>query len=303
MKADVILVRYGELSLKSTYVRKYFETTLIRNIKYAFTREDISQDITKERGRIYVTTDDVPKGLHVLQRIFGVVSCSPAAQTNANLSDISPVAVHIAKEKLTGAQSFAIRATRAGTHPFSSQEAAVHLGSAVVNSTHAPVNLTTPDVELFVEIRGKNAYVFTEKFKGLGGLPLNTQGRILAVIDNATSLLAAWFLMRRGCTLLIAHTKKTHEKMIKEFLSHWYAEADLISIDPAQPDFKTKLNDIAIKNDCDGIVIGLTLQDPTRALEQLTDWKTRCTVPVLTPLLAMDDDEIEQKKKERGILS
>ncbi len=37
MNYDVIILRYGELSLKSTYVRKYFETILVRNIKNAFT--------------------------------------------------------------------------------------------------------------------------------------------------------------------------------------------------------------------------------------------------------------------------
>jgi adenylyl- and sulfurtransferase ThiI len=44
MNHDIILVRYGELSLKSSYVRKYFVSILVRNIKKStYTRRHTAQ--------------------------------------------------------------------------------------------------------------------------------------------------------------------------------------------------------------------------------------------------------------------
>ncbi|MCX6663642.1 MAG: THUMP domain-containing protein, partial [Euryarchaeota archaeon] len=180
MNYDVILVRYGELSLKSTYVRKYFESILVRNIKKALTRENISHSITKERGRIYLSATDISKSCLVLSRIFGIVSFSPAVQTTSDMEDMSMLALQLAKNILTEEKSFAIRATRVGTHTFSSQQVAVHIGNDIVKATRAGVDLTNPDIELFIEIRDKKSFLFTEKINGVGGLPLGTQGRILA---------------------------------------------------------------------------------------------------------------------------
>ena len=219
MNYDIILVRYGELSLKSTYVRKYFESTLVRNIKKALAQENIPHSITKERGRIYLSTTEIPKSCLVLSRIFGIVSFSPAVQTTSDIGDMSIVALQLIKNILTKEKSFAIRSTRVGTHTFSSQQVAIQIGNDIVKATHAKVDLTHPDVELFIEIRDKKSFLFTEKIKGVGGLPLGTQGKILALIENPFSLLAAWYLMRRGCNVLIANTKKTNDESLYSFLT------------------------------------------------------------------------------------
>jgi len=89
MNYDLILIRYGELSLKSSFVRKQFESILIRNIKYAFAFNNISCKIKTERGRIYLHTDEISKGLDVLKRIFGITSFSPAVKTSSKIDQIS----------------------------------------------------------------------------------------------------------------------------------------------------------------------------------------------------------------------
>ena len=94
------------------------------------------------------------------------------------------LALQLTKNILTEEKSFAIRSTRVGTHTFSSQQVAVHIGNDIVKATHAGVDLTNPDIELFIEIRDKKSFLFTEKINGVGGLPLGTQGRILALIEN-----------------------------------------------------------------------------------------------------------------------
>jgi len=298
---DVILVRYGELSLKSTYVRKYFESILVRNIKKALTLENISHSITKERGRIYLSTTEISKSIMVLSRIFGIVSFSPAVQTTSDMKDMSMLALQLAKNILTEEKSFAIRATRVGTHSFSSQQVAIKIGNDIVKATHAGVDLTNPDIELFIEIRDKKSFLFTEKISGVGGLPLGTQGRILALIENTASLLAAWYLMRRGCNVIIANMKMSNDESIHSFLNHWYADAEIISVDQKTKNFFDQLRILASEKNCDALVTGHTLEEPTSSLAAIAELKKQSSTPVLTPLIAMTPEELQQQYRKRGI--
>jgi len=301
MNYDIILIRYGELSLKSTYVRNYFESILIKNIKKAFETENVSQNITKERGRIYLTTNDVSKSLLILGRIFGIISFSPVVQTTSDIEDMSILALQLTKDVLTKEKSFAIRATRTGTHPFTSQQVGVRIGSDIVNTTHAKVELTNPDFELFIEIRNKNSFIFTEKIRGVGGLPLGTQGTILMLLDSPSSLLAAWFLMRRGCQVIFANAKKSNEKIIRSFLTYWYADAEIIAMNPKTKNYFQKLRTIASEKNCDALVTGHTLEEPEKSLSEIAVLKKESVIPILTPLITMTSAEIHQQCKTRGI--
>jgi len=301
MKYDVILIRYGELSLKSSYVRKLFESTLIHNIKDALGQENITHRIAKERGRIFLTTEEITKSLSVLGRIFGIVSCSPAQQTTTDFDAISEHALGILQPLLIQQKSFALRVTRTGNHPFTSQEMAVHVGKYIVDATHAPVDLSHPDIELFIEIRQNTTFLFTEKHRGAGGLPLGTQGMILALIEEPSSLLAAWYLMRRGCTLYIAATKQMSNELINSFLSQWYAQAEIMNVDTHSKDYIENLSQIISKNDCEAIVTGYTLQDPTSVVSKMTQLKKQFDLPILTPLIAFEEKEIKYLSQIRGI--
>ncbi len=302
MKYDIILVRYGELSLKSTYVRKYFESMLIRNINKALTLENISHRIKREWGRIYLMTTDITKSLTILPRIFGIVSFSPAVQTFSTMDDMSIHALQITRNELTKERSFAIRPTRVGTHQFTSQEVAIHIGNDIVNATQARVDLTHPDVELFIEIRDKKSFLFTEKIQGAGGLPVGTQGNILALIENPSSILAAWYLMRRGCNVIIVNMKKSNEKAIRSFLTYWYADVEIIFYDPTARDFAYQLSTLASQKNCDALVTGHTLEESVSSLSALMQLKQTSNLPILSPLIALTREEIEQQCKIRGII-
>jgi len=161
MDYDLILIRYGELSLKSSYVRKQFESTLIRNIKNAFECSNIYGKIKTERGRIYLYTDEIARGLGVLKKVFGITSFSPAIKTTSDTADMITLALNFCQKTLNKEKSFALRITRTGEHDFSSQDVAVKLGNVIVDATKAGVDLSNPDFELFIEIRNKNAFFFT----------------------------------------------------------------------------------------------------------------------------------------------
>jgi len=301
MNYDIILVRYGELSLKSTYVRKYFESTLVRNIKKALAQENILHNITKERGRIYLSTTEISNSCLVLSRIFGIVSFSPAVQTTSDMGDMSIVALQLAKNILTKEKSFAIRSTRVGIHTFSSQQVAIQIGNDIVKTTHAKVDLTHPDIELFIEIRDKKSFLFTEKIKGVGGLPLGTQGKILVLVENPFSLLAAWYLMHRGCNAIIANTNKKNDESLYSFLHNWYVDAEIISIDRKTKNFFHQLRTLASENNCDALVTGHTFEDSPCSLEAIVHLKKQSNIPVFTPLITMTPEELQQQCKKRGI--
>jgi thiamine biosynthesis protein ThiI len=302
MNYDVILIRYGELSLKSDYVRKSFESVLVKNITKALRADDIPHAIRTERGRIYLSTPQIPPSITILSRIFGIVSCSPAVQTDSSIDDISSNALQLTKNIVTKEISFAIRPTRVGNHHFTSQEVAVRIGTDIVNATHAKVNLTSPDVELFIEIRDKKTFLFTEKIRGVGGLPLGTQGKILCLVEDPCSLLAAWYLMRRGCHVIIVNMKESNERSIHSFLMYWFADADIIFLDPTTESFYQQLYTIATEKKCDALITSHTLENPTRSLQEIARLKKETMIPVLSPLIAMTQKHIQEQCRIRGII-
>lgn len=303
MNYDLILIRYGELSLKSAYVRKQFESTLVRNIKNAFELNMLHCKITTDRGRIYVHTDEISKGLDVLKRIFGITSFSPVLKTTSDIKDISNVAIDLSQKNLSKEKSFALRVTRTGEHDFTSQDVAVEIGSDIVKATKASVNLTNPDFELFIEIRHDKTFLFTEKIRGTGGLPLGTQGKILALIDDGLeSILAAWYIMRRGCDILFVHSNEFNTDALHSFTTHWFIDSDITMIDLKSKNYYESLNKLSSEKKCDAIITGYNFNVNYKYdLLKIKKLKKHVKLPIFLPLIAMDEEEIYKKCKELGI--
>ncbi|RLG06040.1 MAG: hypothetical protein DRN59_03640 [Thaumarchaeota archaeon] len=70
----------------------------------------------------------------------------------ADLDRIVEAAVRLARERISGDESFAVRTTRRGRHGFSSIDVNVRVGSAVQAATGARVDLENPDAVIYVEI-------------------------------------------------------------------------------------------------------------------------------------------------------
>jgi tRNA uracil 4-sulfurtransferase len=202
-KIDSILVRYGEIGIKSDRVRSRYESALVKNIEKALNFCEIPYDaIVRDFGRIFVKTQELTAA-QIIARVFGVVSVSPVQTNAATLEAIKDAALRIVPPLLTHGKSFAIRSRRTGIHDYSSKDIGFVVGGAIEQATAAPVNLTTPDVELFVEVRAERAYTYTEVINGVGGLPLGTQGSVIVLLSGGIdSPVAAWLMMKRGCTII-----------------------------------------------------------------------------------------------------
>ncbi len=201
----VLLVRFGELALKSRFVRRQLRDRLVANIQDLFAAEGVECITEADEARVYVHVEDIAKPLAILGRVFGVVSISPATEVHSDLDSLRKAVLSEASRALSPGQSFALRPRRVGTHPFTSQDLARELGEAVRQAhPDVRVNLTQPDVEIHVEVRRNRGFVFQEIWPGPGGLPLGSQGRALAVVQDEAGMVAAWMGMKRGCRIAVA---------------------------------------------------------------------------------------------------
>jgi len=203
-KPDAILVRYDEIALKSNKVRTRYEQILVKNIKSMLHADGVPfSEITREMGRVFIHTDD-KRALDSATKVFGAVSASPVYTCEATLESTASLCAELAVDIIKEGQSFAIRARRAGNHDFTSRDIGIACGDAVYKKIPGlHVDLDNPDVEIFAEVRQKKAYVFSEIQKGVGGLPMGTQGKMVALISGGIdSPVAAWLMMKRGCEII-----------------------------------------------------------------------------------------------------
>jgi len=206
MDFHCVMVRYGEIGIKSEQIRAKYERLLIKNIGAMLHENGIPfDDIIRERGRIFVRSAD-PRAPETISRVFGVVSVSPVAVTGTDMKDVRETAAALGRETIGVNGSFAIRARRAGEQPYTSQEIGRMCGDAVfeaVRERNPRVDLRSPDHEIFVEMRESRSYVFSKVIKGVGGMPLGSQGRMVALVSGGIdSPAAAWLMMRRGCDII-----------------------------------------------------------------------------------------------------
>lgn len=199
-----VLVRYDEVGLKSNRVRRRFENLLIRRVEEALDYHGVSFDrVCRYAGRVVVFAEEPGDAARASASVFGVASTSPVVARETGFDGAIEFAGRMGEEVLDASTSFAIRSRRVGKHDFTSMDVAREAGAEVQRRTGAPVDLSGPDVEIFVEVRGGRALFFTERFDGPGGLPKGSQGKLVALISGGIdSPVAAWLMMRRGAEVV-----------------------------------------------------------------------------------------------------
>ena len=201
--AAVVLLRLsGEVSTKARPTRRTFVVQLVRNVKDALASEGITGTVERRHDRILVETADA-RAPEVLARLFGVQSVSRAERHPvASLEDVVAAGEAAFREAVRG-RRFAVRARSVGdtTLPFRGRDVDVALGEKL-RGVSAGVDLDHPEFTARVELYGGAAYLFAEVVPGVGGLPLGSGGRAVALVSGGfDSAVAAWQLQRRGVVL------------------------------------------------------------------------------------------------------
>lgn len=317
------LIHYHEIGLKGRN-RSTFERRLQDNI------QAVIGDFTAARAerissRLLVRATEVAN-LNALceciARIPGVSYVAPVWVSSRELHDLRS-AVLLAVNDASSWESFAIDARRSNTdYELSSLEMNRILGQHVVDETGARVDLSHPDVKCWVEIVGGDAYIFSRKFRGVGGLPVGTAGKVISLLSaGIDSPVATWRIMRRGAIVVGVHfsgrpqTNDLSERFVTEIGEvlgrsgglgriYYVPLGDLqkeISL-AAPPDLRVLLyrrlmirvaERIAGFENAKALVTGESLgQVASQTLENIAAVDDVASLPVLRPLVGSDKVEI-----------
>ena len=191
---------YGELSLKGKN-RGQFERMLRNRIHKSL--NGFNHELVDDLSKLYVIVDnnDMDEVVEKLKKIFGVVGLNPSARVNREDEEIKAKVLEFANYAYEqGARTFKIGVNRSNKgFEKKSMDYARELGAHVlINSPFEKVQMKDPDVQINVDIR-KDVYVYTERIKTCGGLPIGSTGKGLVLLSGGIDSPVASFMMaKRG---------------------------------------------------------------------------------------------------------
>ncbi|WP_137287418.1 tRNA sulfurtransferase [Halorussus salinisoli] len=343
--ADTVLVRHADVGVKSGKVQSEMERRLRDNIEAIVRDRGIDAEIERRWSRILLHADDgsVDAATDAAVDTFGVRSASPAVVVPPEKGPIVDALARTAREYADAAgedadalgDTFAVRARRAGNadaHPFTSEDLEREGGAAVFEQLPDPeVDLSDPDTTFSVECREDEAFVFTEKRPGPGGLPLGSQSKVVALVSGGIdSPVAAWEVMKRGAPIVPVYLElgdyggPDHEARAMETVRRladyapnfeidvWKVPAgdvmDLLAeeVGPARMlvyrRFMYRVAEhVAREVDATGIVTGEAIgQKSSQTARNLGATSRATEMPIHRPLLTMDKSDITERARDIG---
>ncbi|MEM3615061.1 MAG: tRNA uracil 4-sulfurtransferase ThiI [Candidatus Methanomethylicia archaeon] len=321
-----ILVAYGEIALKSDFVRRSYVRKLMKNIVIGMEREGLKYKIMHRWSRIFIETEDIEKSLSVLSRIFGVAYYSPYMYVN--LCELENFIYQNCAEFFHGVNTFAVRVRRSGQHDFTSKDLENKLGSIIKEKTGLKVSLGNPERTLYVEVRNNECYIYYDKYNGLRGIPLGTSGRVICLVSSGIdSPVASWLMMKRGCPIIILYADMNYEYRLKNLanivkrINYWHTGEDLSTYIYDHYKWLQEISGKSGKYTCIlckimmykvanylaknlgawAIVTGESLgQVASQTSQNLMILDSYSELPVIRPLISFDKDEIVSLSRKLG---
>jgi thiamine biosynthesis protein ThiI len=331
MNGKKIIIKYGELWLKSEPVRRLFARTLAENARSQLKSAGIA-GFKLERTRDMLILEGEKKSgnkksLDTLKRVFGISWFAEATETKPTMKSMEKAVLALAK-KIGKEQTFAIRASRQDKSlPFTSRDIENEMGKHIDRK----VNLSKPDITIFIEARKGKAYVYLEKIKGAGGLPYGVSGRALSLLSGGIdSPVASWMIMKRGCDVHLVYFhpelftgEKARDvvKRVAETLRKYSPRRMSLSIVPFSEVQKSIVENcerrftcvlcrramyrtaqvIAGKTGCKALVTGESLaQVASQTLDNLSVENEVLRMAIFRPLIGMDKEETILISKKIG---
>src|SRR5205814_622623 len=192
------------------------------------------------------------------------------------------------------------------------------------------VDLDSPALTVHIEMLPDHAFYFFGKEPGAGGLPTGTGGRLACLLSGGIdSPVAAYRLMRRGCSVLLIHfhsypilSRASQEKVreIAALLTRYQLRSRLVLVPFGELQQKVLLTIraelrvvvyrrlmlriaeiLARRWRARALVTGEVIgQVASQTLENLTAIAEVTSMEILRPLVGMDKDEICRQAEEIG---
>ena len=199
---DAILLRYGEVGLKSQRKRPYFEKLYVNAIKEALKRNNVDFDYLENAGgRFILSTKNVDDALNILKEVPGIQSISPAKTILFNNKSELLKNSFFQSKDLIEKKIFRVTVRRTGKHEFTSMNFAKELGE-LLHPFSKGVSLKNPEINIQIEIRNNKAYLFTKSIKCLDGMPSSSSGKAICLFSGGIdSPVAAFQMLKRGVAL------------------------------------------------------------------------------------------------------
>lgn len=324
---NVFIVRCGEVALKGQN-KPYFEKMLVDRIKRLLHKYE-GVEVRRREGLIFVYADKAigkDEIIHEIGKVFGVASISPAKTCEPTMEAVFEAAVEYMMQLIeeNGIKTFKVEAKRADkSFPVTSPEIARRVGAAVLKGCKVlKVDVHDPDVVLFVDMRSDKAYLYQQKIKGFGGLPLGTNGKGMVLLSGGIdSPVAAFMMAKRGMAIEAVHfhsypyTSERAQKKVEELASILAIycsrfKMHVINLLPIQEQivmncreeettimvrrFMMRIaQEVARKTGCDMLITGESLgQVASQTSDALVCTDAVCELPVMRPLIAMDKVDI-----------
>jgi tRNA uracil 4-sulfurtransferase len=324
-----IVVHYNELALKGRN-RPWFVQMLVRNLRTALTGLGIPV-VRSVVGRIEIELGPAewPVVRERLRTVFGVAYYSYAGSAPL---DLDAMAETILRD-LDGRQPASFRVTARRTDkrfPLTSPQIEYEVGGRIKDATGWRVDLDNPELTVHVDLLADHAFYFFGKEPGAGGLPTGTGGRVACLLSGGIdSPVAAYRLMRRGCSVLLIHfhsypilSRASQEKVreLAAILTSYQQRTRLILVPFGEVQQKVLLavapelrvvmyrrlmmriaEKLARRWHARALVTGEVIgQVASQTLDNLTTIGQATNLQVLRPLVGMDKDEITVEAKRIG---
>lgn len=321
---QIILVKYGEIILKGLN-RHTFEDMLIHNMKAAL--GPISAEVWRAQATIYVDVCDeqqINNAIARLQKVFGIVAIIKAYVLPKEFEELKSAARDCLKEELEHATTFKVEAKRADKkYPMKSPEICYELGGFLAESyPHLKVDVKQPEKLVTVEVRETNIYLYCNRMKGLGGMPVGSNSKAMLLLSGGIdSPVAGFMVAKRGVALEAVHffshpytSQRAKDKVLKlgEILGAYTGglKVHIVPFTDIQLEIKEKCppeqltlimrrfmmaiaEKIAMKTGAKALVTGESIgQVASQTVEALCVTNDAVSIPVFRPVIGMDKEEI-----------
>ena len=213
MTNKVLIINFEEIYLKGKN-QKIFIKQLVRNLKRKLVNYKDYLDFSKAYGGSYfieiikeIPEETLQEIIYKVKNTPGITGFYVADTAGISMEEIAVKSVVHARQYMNETDSFAVIAKRINKAvPFGSMDIARRVGSDINEQLNKKVNLTNPDFKLYIKVRGKYTLIYSKIIPGIGGLPVGTSGKAIAMLSGGIdSPVSTFMAMNRGLHITAAH--------------------------------------------------------------------------------------------------